>query len=178
MKKCYRVLISILTVSLFLCLLAGSGETKSTDSGSSNKKDTSSEKKDKVKDFYAVNETAKINGVEMTVTNVSKSNGEDFDKPKDGSEYVIVSVKIKNNSKEKVSYNALYFKMQNSKGQITDDAFTTVDQDKQLKSGELAPGGEVAGDVVFEEPVGDKALVLQYQNDIFEDGVKLQFKLN
>lgn len=114
----------------------------------------------------------------MTVTNVSKSNGEDFDKPKDGSEYVIVSVKIKNNSKEKVSYNALYFKMQNSKGQITDDAFTTVDQDKQLKSGELAPGGEVAGDVVFEEPVGDKALVLQYQNDIFEDGVKLQFKLN
>ncbi|WP_370659637.1 hypothetical protein [Clostridium tyrobutyricum] len=50
--------------------------------------------------------------------------------------------------------------MQNSKGQIEDETFSNVNEDTALKSGELAPGGEVEGTVVFEEIVGDKRMLL------------------
>lgn len=141
----------------------------------STKKD---DKKDEVKEFYNVGEVANIKGLEMSVTKVEKSKGTEFDKPKDSMEYVIVTVKIKNNSKDKIAYNPFYFKMQNSKGQIQDGAFSIMNKDTALESGDLAPDGEVEGTLIYEEPIDDKALILQYQDNMFSDKVKLQFKLN
>lgn len=87
-------------------------------------------------------------------------------------EYVIVSIKIKNDSSEKISYNPFDFKIQNSKGQITDTVFTTIDSKTALSSGELATGGEIEGTVTFEQPKGDTGLVLIYQpNFLNEDEV-------
>ncbi|MDI6604042.1 MAG: DUF4352 domain-containing protein [Thermoanaerobacteraceae bacterium] len=173
MNKKFKVFFSILILSVFLLLLIGSGESNSpTNSAQSN--NTTQEK---AKQFYNVGETAKVNGAEMTVTKVEKSNGTEFDKPKDGMEFVIVTVKIKNGGKDKLSYNPFYFKMQNSKGQITDETFSTINQNTALKSGDLAVGGEVEGSIIFEEPVNDNGLVLQYQDNIFNKEAKLQFKL-
>ena len=42
---------------------------------------------------FGINEPVKYKGLELSVTKVEKSNGDDFDKPKDGMEYVIVTVK-------------------------------------------------------------------------------------
>lgn len=127
---------------------------------------------------YAVGETAKINDLEMTLTKVEKSSGSDYDKPKDGHEFVIVTVKLHNTGSGTISYNPLYFKMQNSQGQINDETFSVVDQNTALQSGDLAPGGTVSGSVVFEEPKDDGNLVLKYQDDILSNGAKLQFRAN
>lgn len=139
---------------------------------------TNDTKKDKLKDSYAVGETVKYKGVEMTVTKVEKSNGSDFDKPKDGKEFVIVTVKIKNGNNDKLAYNPFYFKIQNSKGQVEDQAFTTINTDNSLQSGDLVAGGEVEGTIAFEEPIGDAGMLLQYQDNIFSDKVKIQFKIS
>lgn len=192
MNKKIRVLSSIIIFSIFMVLLVGSGENSgsASSSGSSSSGSTASvstsqsstasteAKKPQTKDFYKVGEAASVDGVSVTVTKVEKSNGSDFDKPKDGMEFVIVNVQIKNGSKDKITYNPFDFKVQNSKGQITDETFSTANTDTALQSGELAPNGSVQGSIVFEEPVNDSALVLQYQENIFTDKVKLQFKLN
>ena len=47
------------------------------------------------------------------------------------------------------------------------DAFTTVDQDTALKSGELIAGGKVEGTLVFEETKGDTGLVLIYNDNMW-----------
>lgn len=44
---------------------------------------------------FGINEPVKYKGLELSVTKVEKSNGDDFDKPKDGMEYVIVEINIK-----------------------------------------------------------------------------------
>lgn len=185
--------IHILGIIVILCIIGGalgskgnSDDTKPTTSSKSTQASTSTKStsttsnddKDKLKDSYAVGETAKHKGVEMTVTKVEKSQGTEFDKPKDGKEFVVVTVNIKNNSNEKLSYNPFYFKMQNSSGQIEDGTFSTVNQDTALKSGDLATGGNVTGTVIFEEPVNDKGLLLQYQDNIFSKDVKIQFKIS
>jgi len=181
MKKKFKVFVSILIFlifSIFLIFLIGSWESNSpTNSTSSNSTAQNGTKKEQVKEFYNVGETAKVDGVEMTVTKVEKSNGTEFDKPKDGMQFVIVTVKIKNVGKDEISYNPFYFKMQNSKGQITDEGFSTVNQNTALQSGDLAVGGEVEGSLIFEEPVNDNGLILQYQDNIFDKGSKLRFKL-
>lgn len=105
----------------------------------------------------------------LTVTKVEKSAGGDFDKPKDGHEYVIVTVEINNAGDENISYNPFDFKMSNSQGQIVDQAFTTVDTNTALQSGELAPGGKVSGTIAFEQPAGDTNLQLQYTPSFWSD---------
>ncbi|QXE20015.1 DUF4352 domain-containing protein [Clostridium sp. 001] len=181
--KIVSVVIVIIVLGCIGSALGGGNNDKSTATNQSTKSSQTETKKaepkkDELKDSYAIGETAKYKGVEMTVTKVDKSNGSEYDKPKDGKEFIIARVKIKNNAKEKLSYNPLYFKMQNSKGQIEDETFSTVNEDTALKSGELAPGGEVEGSVIFEEPVEDKGMLLQYQDNIFSDKVKIQFKIS
>ena len=61
--------------------------------------------------------------------------------------------------------------MQNSKGQINDIAFTIVDSDTALNSGELIPKGEVEGTIVFEEPINDPELTLIYQPNFWDEEV-------
>lgn len=185
-------IISIIGIIVVLCIIGGalgskgnSDDTKPTTSSKSAQSSTSSsttksasDDKDKLKDSYAVGEVVKYKGIEMSVTKIEKSQGTDYDKPKDGKEFVIATVNIKNNSNDKLSYNPLYFKMQNSSGQIEDGTFSTVNQDTALKSGDLATGGNVTGTLIFEEPVNDKGLLLQYQDNVFSKDVKIQFKIS
>jgi len=42
--------------------------------------------------------------------------------------------------------------------------FTTINQDTELSSGELIPGGKVSGTITFETKKGDNNLALIYNN--------------
>ena len=131
-------------------------------------KDAAKEEKP-AKEFFAIGEQVKLGDNILTVSKVAKSNGNDFDKPKAGHEYVIVTVEINNSGKENISYNPFDFKMANSQGQIVDQAFTTLDSDTALQSGELTTGGKVSGTLSFEQPAGDKGLQLHYTPDFWSD---------
>jgi hypothetical protein len=126
---------------------------------------------------YNIGDSVDLNGKVVTVVSFKKSNGGDYDKPKEGMEYVIVSLKIKNNGTDKITYNPYDFEMQNSKGQITSMALTTVDTKTALSSGELASGGEVEGTVTFEEPKDDSGLVLIYQANILDEDEVIKFNI-
>lgn len=116
---------------------------------------------------YNKGEEAIIGNTAITVTNVEKSQGSTYDKPKSGKEFVIVHLTIENKGNEKLSYNPLYFEMQNSQGQQESTTFTTVDQDTALQSGELISGGKISGTITFEQPKNDAKLVLIYKDSIW-----------
>lgn len=175
-------LITVIGVIVILGVLGSAGggkkDTSSTATATATKTETKQEEtKETVKDTYAVNEAVKLDDAVVTVTKVEKSNGSDYDKPKDGMEFVIVTVSIKNNGKSELSYNPFDYKMQNSKGQITDQTFTTVNTSNQLNSGQLAENGEITGTIAFEQPKGDTALVLKYKGNMFSNK-EIKFKLN
>lgn len=120
------------------------------------------EAQDPANKVFSVGEAVQLGDNVLTVTNVEKSNGSEFDKPQEGKEYVIVTVKIDNTGNKNISYNPFDFKMANSQGQIVDQAFTIINTDTSLQSGELAPNGSVSGTLAFEQPANDPALQLQY----------------
>lgn len=112
---------------------------------------------------YKVGEEIKLfDGVLITVTNVEKSNGNEFDKPRAGNEFIIAHINIVNGAKENISYDPFAWKLRNSNGQISEPSFTTIDKDTHLESGELAVGGKVSGTIPFEAPIGDQGLKLIY----------------
>lgn len=111
-------------------------------------------------------EKAVLGDSQITVTGVKRSQGSEWDKPKSGKEFVIVTVTIENKGKDKLSYNPLYFKLQNSQGQQENMAITTVNNDTALASGELVAGGKVSGSVAFETTKGDKNLALIYSDSL------------
>lgn len=126
---------------------------------------------------FRVGEVAKYNDIELTVTKVSKVKHGEYSAPKDGNEFVVVTVKYKNDGQSNVSYNPYDFRMKNSKGQITSSTFASDISKKQLESGALAPGGEVEGEIVYEEPKDDKGLILQYTGNIFLSESEVNFQL-
>lgn len=122
------------------------------------------------KTTFNVNETAVYEGVNYTVTNVEYSNGDEWDKPSSGKQYVIVTVKIENKSDSKISYNTYDWKMINSQGQEDEESFSTIDSDTNLGSGDLAVDGTKIGTIVFEEPTDESSLKLQYySNSLFDE---------
>ena len=125
---------------------------------------------------YGIKETATFEDVDYTVTNVKTSNGGEWDDLKKGHEYVIVSIKIKNNSEETISYNPYDWQMLNDKGQLDETSYMSDVDD--IGSGDLAPGGKKTGKLIFEEPKTSKTLVLNYyDNSFFDDEATLQFNL-
>ena len=127
---------------------------------------------------FKVGETVKYNNIELTVLKVKKSNGNDIESPKSGNEYIIATVKYKNDRNENVPYSEDDFKIKNSKGQITNIVYISAVDENTLSYGNLAPNGEVTGDVCFEAPKGDNGLVLQYTGNIFNSESAVDFKLS
>lgn len=131
--------------------------------------DNVTDKNGNVKKSFNINETAVFSDVHYTVTNVEYSNGDDWNEPANGKQYVIVTIKIENKSNEKVSYNVYDFAMLNSQGQEDESSFSTIDSDTNLSSGELVSGGSKTGTIVFEEDKNESSLKLLYYSDIFWD---------
>lgn len=184
-KKLVTILMcGIMAFSLVACGSSTEQKSKSNEGTKTedNQKDSENEtkteeKKEETKEFYAIGEEVKLDNNKLVVNSVEKSAGGEFDKPQDGNEFVIVNVTISNDGDSEISYNPYNFEMQNSQGQIKDQAFTTVNTDTALHDGKLAAGGTVSGTIAFEQPVGDTNLVLKYKADMFNNK-EIKVKLN
>lgn len=109
-----------------------------------------------------------FDGVELAVTKVEKSGGSNFEKPKAGREFIIAHINIVNGTKDTIGYGPNSWKIKYSNGQIMEQAFTMIDRDTHLESGELTIGGNVSGTISFEAPVDDQGLKLVYAPPVLE----------
>jgi hypothetical protein len=109
-----------------------------------------------------VGDRVELNGMALTVVKVSRAAelGQ-FNKAKDGNEFVVAEVVIENVDKDKVPYNPLYFKAKDSEGFEVNAEL--VGGDQSLKSGELTKGDKARGTVAFEVKKDAKGLVLEYK---------------
>lgn len=91
-----------------------------------------------------IGESAELSGYTVTVTKAGFQ-GEVSEFEKDG--YLVADVTILNRDDKAQSYNVFEWKLITPAGQIIDPTFTSA---KQLGSGDLAKGGTVSGQIVWE----------------------------
>lgn len=134
------------------------GET-SNDSNSVSSAPSEAKKEEKTE--FIVGDIIASDGKELTVEKVERNwiSDNQFIKPKDGKEFIKVSVKIENKSNGEISYNSMFdFKVEDADGSIeSPDLISSSNIADYLNAGQLAEGGKKSGSVVFEVPKGSKA---------------------
>lgn len=154
--------------------------SKSDNTTSSNTSKNSSEEsqKEEKKTEFKVGDIISFDNKEVVVTNVVRdyNTGNEFSVPKSGKEFVKITVKIENKSKNEVSYGPYNFKIKDSNGTITDHSIVTYSLEDNFQYGELAENGKVTSSLVFEVPKSDSNLSLIYESS-FWSSKKIEIKL-
>ncbi len=133
---------------------------------------------EKFRTDYNQDEVVTYQDVNYSITKVEKTQGDnEYWKPAEGSEYVKITLKIENNSDEKISYNTLDWQMVNADGVEDSIGSFTLDDDVSLSAGDLEPKGKVEGVLVWEQKKGDNNLRLRYYDNIFSSDYTFQFTL-
>ena len=128
------------------------------------------------KDFYNVGEIVKINGISVKIDKINISDGKNKSRPDKGSEYVTITVTVKNESSSKRSYGD-DFQIQDNKGKTSDPIVTMIETSNTFKGGVLEAKGAVTGTITFLAVKGAKGLSLVYNWDILRHKI-IRFKLN
>src|SRR5690625_4240337 len=105
----------LVAIIIVIAIASGGGEDEEP-TGVETASDEKEKSENEEKTEFDIDEKVELDNRVIQVTDVEKSDGDDFDKPKEGNEFVIVHVSIENNGDEEVSYNPLDFKMKNSNG--------------------------------------------------------------
>lgn len=173
MKGIYKVIGGAILVTGLLTACGEVEEPKVVEETQTEETVEEKEVQEEVKTEFAIGEKIQVGDLAFTVSGIEKSQGSQWDKPKAGHEYIIVSIDIENTGNaENISYNPLFeFEMQNSKGQITGPSFSMIDTDTNLTAADLAPGGYVSGTAVFEQPIDDPDLTFLYTVGYWSDNV-------
>lgn len=139
------------------------GENKNSESNGSSQTQKGDSKKEEKTEFN-VGDIIAFDGKELTVEKVERNwnSGNSYLKPKDGKEYVKVSVKIENKSETEMNYNVFEFKAEDSNGAAESADGQTYSLPDSLGSGDLVKGGKKSGSMIFEVPAGS-SLKLHYQ---------------
>ncbi|WP_040950853.1 DUF4352 domain-containing protein [Gorillibacterium massiliense] len=124
---------------------------------------------------YKIGETAELFDLQVTVDKVESAASYNEQILKDGTEFVLVHVTLKNAGKEQKNYNSASFNLLSSSGS-PDLSVTTLDQSGELHIGQLAPGETVSGVLPFEHPVGDAVKMLEFHPNMMSERV-LRFDL-
>ncbi|MBF8808221.1 MAG: DUF4352 domain-containing protein [Enterococcus lacertideformus] len=133
--------------------------------GASAKNETT-ESTDTLDKDFKVGDIVSYKGYEIKVNNVQYNDGTEYNRPKEGQQFVIVNITITNNTSEKQTYNPFDYKL-NANGNATDLMSFLPDVDN-LNSGELDPKASVTGNLIGEADTSG-SLKLQYKASYWND---------
>lgn len=150
----------LIIIGMFASAGGAGKESTSTQTSTTNTNNSESTKaSDQTEELTPkVGDVTKLGDREFIVDSVKRSGAFNYNTPKAGKEYVIVTVTIKNLGSDEVTYNPYDFKVQDAKGAQESLTFATLDD--SLSSGTLAPKGTVTGSIPFEVTIGDQAKLI------------------
>lgn len=102
--------------------------------------------------IFDINETIRYKDVNYKVKKVEiNETGTEYKKPKDGNQFIIITVQYENKSDEPVNYSSRNWKLENEDKEETQRIFTALDVNTALYSGKLVIGATKVGTLVFEQ---------------------------
>lgn len=119
-----------------------------------------------------VGSTITVNGVSCTLLDARIIRGDIYIKPDPGNVFVLVTVKLVNNSTSEFSYSPYSFNAESGTGNLRrPDIFFpgSASTSTPLRDGALAMRGSVEGVILFQIPEGDHQARLTWQPTIFSD---------
>lgn len=164
MKKIGYVILAIIVLGVIGAAL-----------GSKDKEEEATEKK---KEIYAVGEVVHLEDMDVTVNQVTTSQGEGFIVPEEGKVFVIIEVTVHNTSEDEISYNVFNSGIQNAQGQVETPISTLYDPGNRFNSGKLVANGTVTGNIVVEAAESEiNSMIFIYEPTFSHEAAKIQLSL-
>ena len=162
----------MLGVLLFVTLLVGMGIGGSDKKGSGAPGSTSGEKKTETKNNprsdnveVAVGETAELRDRTLIVNEVERDyfpDSRSARNPQSGNEFIRVYITLTNTGNVDFPYNVGKFEIQDSNG-VQHRGESLSELPYRIGSGDLASGGTLEGNIVFQIPQGDSGIGMVYE---------------
>lgn len=107
-----------------------------------------------------------VDGLVCTLVFVQPIQGDEFTYPKPGDTFIVVHVKMANNSSSDFNYHSTDFQIISGSGNVTYNIpipLSTYTANNAIEFGALVPGGSFQGDLIFEVAIGDHKAELSWQ---------------
>ena len=148
-------------------------KSQNNDSALSESNDTSVTQKDNqdTEDLkFALGETDELDNVQVTLTNITESEGSDYNKPTDGNVFVLAEFEIVNNSEKELTISSmLSFDAYQDGYSTTLSISALLENDSNQLDGAIAPGKKMKGFIGYEIPVDYKELEINLQLDVWSN---------
>lgn len=153
----------VIIVVVILCVGAAAGNSdKDPKKVGESSESTSSSSGESESSTFKVGDVIAVEDQEMTITGVERNWTAEYMTPKDGKEYIRVSITLANKSDETISYYSSFWKLEDADGAI-DDSAIVIGNDDNLSYGEIAAGGKKSGSLIFEVSKGETSLKVHYK---------------
>lgn len=128
---------------------------------------------------FNVGDIVELKDLKVTVNKVYTVNGDEFNKPNDGNEYVAVDITLENTGKEETAVSSvMMFKVVDKDGRECEYSITGLAAAKAGQmDGTLGAGRKMTGAYVVEVPKGTKGLELEFDSSLLSGG-QVVVKLN
>lgn len=122
---------------------------------------------------YSLNEDIKLNDRVINVEKAEKSQGDENYKPKDGNEFIFVTVSMKNISMYDILYNCDNFVLFDEDKNEYESDYSKIKSNTTFTKGSIESGSVFTGILCFEVPKESQNLTLQYENYINRINISL-----
>lgn len=169
-KPVLGVILLVLGICIIIGVLAGgSDEPKKVNETPEASTETSTEAAPTSQTTFGVGDAVELNDVKVTLTNISESNGSDFNRPSDGNVFLLCEFEIENNSNKEVAVSSMM-----SFDAYCDDYTCNYSLsallekgDKNQLDGTIASGKKFAGVVGYEVPADWSEFEIRFTPDFW-----------
>lgn len=132
---------------------------------------TAEQPKEETPEFFKIGETAVTKKVKATITEMEKSEGDEFNKPADGHEFVLLHMTIENVSDQEIVVSSmLNFNAYVDDNAINENLAAQISKDgAKTMDGTIAAGKKLTGTLAYEVPKGWQKLEIHFKPDQFSD---------
>lgn len=117
---------------------------------------------------FGVGETAEYKDIQVTLLNITESDGSQFNKPTDGNVFILAEFEIVNNSDKELAISSLLSFDAYQDGYATNLSLTAlVENSGEQLDGSVAPGKKMKGVIGYEIPADYKELEINLQLDVW-----------
>lgn len=157
----------LLIFCIISLLLVGCDTGKAVKEGNT---DTNTEtKKETKQEVFKVGDNINFDKVVYTVNGVRDSAGNEFEKPKEGSKFILIDITIENKSDKTQNISSmLMFKLLDSKAFNYNPTF--ISDQKGSLDAEITVSAKLRGEIAFEVPKEETQLKLDVDPSIFGTG--------
>lgn len=119
---------------------------------------------------FGIGDTAEFKDIRATLTNITESNGSEFNKPSDGNVFVLAEFEIENNSEKELTISSIMSFDAYQDGYATSQSLTALlEKEGEQLDGTIAPGKKMKGSIGYEIPADYKELEINLQLDVWSN---------